>query len=117
MHSWRFYARSYRRWVTDNAINETAQRTIELKNSENRTVVVFQVKKSHQGKQTFWRNHEKREADVDKCGNRWKTGSLVFVKMEVCVGLDEIITGFSHCFLELCPHAYVHYEKHCVNAI
>lgn len=48
MHSWRFYAHSYRHWVTDNAINETGRRTIELNNSGNRTVVVFQVKKSHQ---------------------------------------------------------------------
>lgn len=35
---------------------------MELKNCENRTVVV-QVKKAPKEKQTYWRNHEKEEAE------------------------------------------------------
>lgn len=36
---------------------------MELKNSENRAVLALQVKKAHKEKQTYWRNHEKKEAE------------------------------------------------------
>lgn len=36
---------------------------MELKNSENTTVVVLQVKKAHKEKQTYWLNHEKGVAE------------------------------------------------------
>lgn len=70
MHSWCSYARSYRHWVTDNAIKKTGQRTIESNRSENRRVVAFQVKKAHREKQSSRRKREQNvavEAIVAKC--------------------------------------------------
>lgn len=61
MHCCLFYARSYRHWVTDNAINETGRGIMEL-NSENRTVTVLQVKKADNEKQGSWRKKETEEA-------------------------------------------------------
>lgn len=46
MHARCFSTHCYRHWVTDNAINRTGGRIMELKNCENRTVVVLQVKKN-----------------------------------------------------------------------
>ena len=67
MHSCCFYTHSYRHWVTDNDINQTGQRIIELKNSENTPVVVLQVKKAHKEKPSYWQNHEKWEAEEAWC--------------------------------------------------
>lgn len=46
MHGRGFSTHSYRHWVTDNAINRTGERIMELKNCENRTVVVLQAEKN-----------------------------------------------------------------------
>lgn len=36
---------------------------MELKNSENRTAAVLQVRIAHKEKQTYWQNREKEEAE------------------------------------------------------
>lgn len=52
VHPYCFYTHSYRHWATDNAIEQTGHKIMALKNSENRTVVVLQVRKARKEKQT-----------------------------------------------------------------